>query len=136
MRSPAFTCSRPQVYATRFTPSVALRTKMTSRELAAFRTVTAIGSPEGRCSCLPRVQLFADEVVALRLELRGELAPAGAHDAPVDEDVNEVRGDVPQDALVVRDEQDAHIRCAKRLDAARDDLQRIDVEPRVGLVEH
>src|SRR5258706_14226378 len=108
--------------------------RATSSELVALRTVTAIGSPEQPCSCLPRVQFFADEVVALRLKLSGELAPAGAHDAPVDEDVHEVRRDVPQDALVVRGEKDAHIRCAKRLDGARDDLQRIDVWPRSGLV--
>ena len=36
----------------------------------------------------------------------------------------------------MRDEEDAHVGRAERLDAARDDLQRVDVEAGVGLVEH
>src|SRR5512143_4176598 len=77
--------------------------------------------------------LFADPVVALRLELVRELRAAGLHDASVDENMDEVRLDVVQDALIVRDEEDAQVRAGERVHALRHDAERVDVEPRVGL---
>src|SRR6266851_5669072 len=84
---------------------------------------------------LPRVQGFAHELVTLGLELGGELRAAGAHDAPVDEHVDEVWVHVAKDPLVVRDQEHPHLGRAHRLDALRHGLQRVDVEARVGLVE-
>jgi hypothetical protein len=50
--------------------------------------------------------------------------------------VHVVGSDVVEDPLVVRDHECAHVRADELLDSARDDTQRIDVETRVGLVEH
>ena len=66
----------------------------------------------------------------------GELGPAFLHDTPIDEYVDEVGLDVVEDPLVVRDHERAHRRADELLHAARDDLERVDVETRVGLVEH
>ena len=60
---------------------------------------------------------------------------AALDDTPVDEDVHEIGRDVVEDALVVRDHERAHVRADELVDAARDDAQRVDVEPGVGLVE-
>src|SRR5437588_785010 len=95
MRSPRFRLSRPQAYATRFTPSVALRTKITSRSLGA----------------LIRRATFA----------RASSNTAGVH--------------VAKDALVVRDQQDADLGRPQRLDPLGHHFQRVDIQPRVGLVE-
>ena len=73
------------------------------------------------------------ELLQLIRELSG---PSGLHDLPVDEDVNVVRLDVVQDPLVMRDHDRAHGRADELLDAARHDLERVDVEARVDLVEH
>src|SRR5690606_20201502 len=76
-------------------------------------------------------------VVALLLEALGELRATLLRDLAVDEDVDEVRLDVAQDARVVRDEQDARVGLAvDAVHALGDDAQRVDVEARVGLVEH
>ena len=65
-----------------------------------------------------------------------ELGAAFLDDTPVDEHVDEVGLDVVEDPLVVRDHERAHLRADELLHAARDDLERVDVEARVGLVEH
>ena len=44
--------------------------------------------------------------------------------------------DVLEDALVVRDDERAHLGADEAVDAVRDDPQGVDVEARVGLVEH
>ena len=77
-----------------------------------------------------------ESLVALGLELLGELGPAFAHDTPVDEDVHEVGLDVVEDALVVRDHERAHLGADEAAHAVCDDPERVDVEPGVGLVEH
>ncbi len=65
-----------------------------------------------------------------------ELRAALGDDATVHEDVHEVRSDVVEDALVVRDHERAGLRPDELVHAVRHDLERIDVEARVGLVEH
>ena len=65
-----------------------------------------------------------------------ELWPAFLNDTPVDEDVHEIGLHVVEDPLVVRDHERAGLGADELLDAGRDDLQRVDVEARVGLVEH
>ena len=71
---------------------------------------------------------FLDPVVALLFELERQLAPAGADDAPLEEDVDVVGHDVVEEALVVRDEDDRVLGRAQLVDALRDDAQRVDVE--------
>src|SRR3954447_24501073 len=80
--------------------------------------------------------LLADELVALVLELVGELGAALADYLAVDQDVHEVRLDVVQDPRVVRDDEEAALVAAHRVDALGDDPERVDVEAGVGLVEH
>ena len=87
-------------------------------------------------SASPRYACRNEGLVALRLELLRELCAARGHDPAVHEDVHVIRGDVVEDALVVRDHERAHLGADELVDAVRDDPQRVDVEPRVGLVEH
>ena len=68
-------------------------------------------------------------------ELKGEFAISGSHDAPVNQDVYEVRHDVVQQTLIVGDENEGALRIAEGIDAVGDDLEGIDVEARVGLVK-
>jgi len=50
--------------------------------------------------------------------------------------VHHVGHDVVEQALVVRDHDAGAIRRAQPIDAVGNDLQRVDVEPGIGLVEH
>ena len=50
-----------------------------------------------------------EALVAVLLELVGQLRAAGLDDAAADEHVHELRLDVAQDAGVVRDQQDAAV---------------------------
>ena len=67
-----------------------------------------------------------------------DLRAAGGDDAAVDEHVHDVGDEVLEQALVVRDREDAELRAgvADLGDAGRDLAQRVDVEAGVGLVEH
>ena len=49
--------------------------------------------------------------------------------------VHEVRHDVVEQPLVVRDDDERALGAAHRVDAVGDDAQRVDVEARVGFVE-
>ena len=55
-------------------------------------------------------------------------------DDSVDHDVNEVRLDVVEQPLVVRDDETARLR-SDAVDAFGNDAQCIDVKARVGLIE-
>ena len=83
----------------------------------------------------PQRRLLLEPGVALLLELERHLLAAGADDAPVDQHVDEVRNDVVQQPLVVRDDQHRALGAAQLVDALGHDPQRVDVEARVGLVE-
>ncbi len=50
--------------------------------------------------------------------------------------MHHIRYDVVQKPLVVRDQQHRIVRRAETVHAAGDDLKRVDVQPRIGLVEH
>ena len=76
-----------------------------------------------------------ERLVALRLELVRELWPALGDDPAAHEDVDVVRLDVAQDALIVRDQERAHVGADEGVHAGRDDPERVDVETGVGLVE-
>ena len=76
-------------------------------------------------------------VVAVGLELVGELLAALLDHPAVDEDVHEVGGDVAQDARVVGDQQQAGRTCGgDPVDPFADDAQRVDVQAGVGLVKY
>ena len=75
-------------------------------------------------------------LVALRFELVGELRTAFFNDTPVHEHVHEVGRDVVEYPLVVRDHERAHLGADESVHAVRHDLERVDVEARVGLVQH
>src|SRR4029078_12436442 len=70
--------------------------------------------------------------VSLRLQLVRQLRPAGLDDAAVDEHMDELRLDVVENALVVRDQQHAQIGTGQRVDPFRHDAQRVDVETDSG----
>src|SRR3954470_20243389 len=101
------------------------------------RVVIAVtGSGPGSGGCGRRRGRAGEAVVALVLQLLGELLAALLDDAAVDEDVHEVGLDVAQDAGVVRDEQNPDLAArADPVDALGDDAQGVDVETGVGLVE-
>ena len=83
----------------------------------------------------PRLDLLADPAVALLLEHADQLRAAFLDDPALEHDVDEVGLDHVQDALVVGDDQDAHVGPGELVDALGDGAQRVDVEARVGLVE-
>src|SRR3990172_2881688 len=70
-----------------------------------------------------------DPLVALRLQLKGELAAAGADDSAVQQDVDVVGRDVVEDALVVGDDDDRLAGGAKPVHTFGDDLQGGGVHP-------
>src|SRR5215208_711021 len=81
-----------------------------------------------------RAELLAHPVVALLFQIVSELLAARGHEPAVEHDVDVIRLDVPQDPLVVRDDDRGELGPAQLVDAPGDDLQGIDVEPGVGLV--
>src|SRR5215218_4502909 len=81
-------------------------------------------------------ELLADALVALLLELLGQLLPARLHDTPADHDVDEVRRDVVQDPLVMGDEEHAEVRPDQLFDPCGHGLQRVDIQARVRLVQY
>src|SRR5665647_1974312 len=77
-----------------------------------------------------------EPVVALVLQAVGELTPTLLDDLAIDEDVDEVGLDVAQYPGVVRDQQDTDVTAGRNaVDAFGDHLERVDVEPGVGLVQ-
>src|SRR5680860_1444334 len=74
-------------------------------------------------------------LVALDVELHGELLGTAGDDPTALHDVNPVGDDVVEQALVVGDDEGAEVRAAGSVHALRDDLEGVDVEAGVGLVE-
>src|SRR5262249_33582150 len=97
--------------------------------------VVAVGSISVSLGGGARLDLLADPAVALLLELLDQLRAALLDDASVEEDVDGVRLDQVEDALVVGDDQNAHPGARELVDALGDDAERVDVQSRVGLVE-
>src|SRR6185503_13569788 len=79
--------------------------------------------------------LAEDRAVALVLEAERQILAAALHDPALGEDMHEVGGDVVEQALVVRDQQDAELRVEHCVDTLGDDPQGIDVEAGVRLIE-
>src|SRR4051812_6049274 len=71
-----------------------------------------------------RLDLLADPAVAPRLERGDELGPTLLHDPALVEHVHVARLDHVEDALVVGDDQHAHVRALERVDAVGDHLER------------
>ncbi|MBG9885083.1 hypothetical protein ABE10_00475, partial [Bacillus toyonensis] len=86
---------------------------------------------------LDRRRGVEEPVVSFVLESVRQLRPALFGDLPRHDDVHVIRTDVAQDPGVVRDQQHAETGLGLRpVDPLGDDLERVDVEARVGLVEH
>src|ERR687897_1096887 len=96
--------------------------------------VLSSGIPSPPLALGAGAELLPHPVVAPVLELVGELPAARGHQPAVEHNVYPIRLNVPEDPLVVRDDDRAELRLAQLVDAPGDDLQRVDVEPRVGLV--
>src|SRR5262249_19793910 len=79
-------------------------------------------------------------VLVLRIaggfELERQRLVAGLHDTAPREHVYDVGHDVVEQALVVRDDHERSLGRAQPIDAVGHHLERIDVEPGIGLVEH
>src|SRR5512143_2874590 len=68
-----------------------------------------------------------DPHVTLRLQLVRQLRPARLDDPAVDENVDELRLDVVEDPLVVRDQQHAQVGSRERVHTLGDDAEGVDV---------
>src|SRR6266487_1296633 len=80
--------------------------------------------------------LFLVLGIAGRFEIERQLFVASLHDAAAREHMHDVRHDVVEQPLVVRDHDERTLGRAHGIDAAGVDLERVDVEARIGLVEH
>src|SRR5258708_30229400 len=80
-------------------------------------------------------QLADEPVVPLALDLNRQVGAAGLDDPALVHDVDEVGGDVVEDALVVSDQEHPEVWSAQPLHGVGDGTQGVDVEARVGLVE-
>ena len=78
---------------------------------------------------------LAQPVIAATLEFERKLAAAALDDPAARQHVHLVRHHVVEQPLVVRHEHDRALGRAQCVDAVGDHLERVDVEPGVGLVE-
>src|ERR1700674_4310316 len=74
--------------------------------------------------------------IALGFEFQRQLPAAGAHDAPLRQNVHDVRHDVVEEPLVMGDDDHRPAGCAQPVDALGDEFEGIDVEAGIGFVEH
>src|ERR1019366_6111743 len=89
------------------------------------------------CSLRRRLfELVGDPAIALGLELVDQMGAAFPDDPALVHDVHVTRLHEVQDALVVGDDQHAHLGPGHGVDAIGHDAQRVDVQPGVGLVEN
>ena len=79
--------------------------------------------------------LVGEIAVAVPLEFEGKLRPAAGHNATSGHHVHDIGSDVVEKALIVSDNEKASARVAQRIDAVGHDPQRVDIEPRIRLVE-
>src|SRR5439155_27012992 len=97
------------------------------------------------CACMfialaslgPISRGFADHTgITVGLEIERQRLVARLDDLAPVEHVHAIRHDTLEQALVVGDDDDRAVRRTQRVDAVRDDLQRVDIEAGIGLVEH
>ena len=79
-------------------------------------------------------ELLSNLLIAPLFELAGQFRSAGFHDTAVVEDVDEVRSDVVQQSLVMRDHQYTELGTDQAVDSIRNHAQSVDVQARVCLV--
>src|SRR3989442_6129342 len=79
--------------------------------------------------------LLEDPAVSVLLEVAREVRIPALNDLSVDEAVDDVRHDVVEQTLVVRDDEHRPLRAAHRVDTVRHEPQGVDVESGIGLVE-
>src|SRR5690349_6504218 len=78
-------------------------------------------------------QLALDPAIALLLQLQRQLFTTGPDDTPTRENMHEVRNDIVEQPLVVRDDDEGALRAAQGVDPVGDDFEGIDVQARIGL---
>ena len=69
-------------------------------------------------------------------EMKSQVRSARFNNSPIHHDVDELRFDVIQQALIMRDDQHAQIGSAQRIDAFCDNAQGIDIQTRIGLIQN
>src|SRR5262245_7322399 len=111
------------------------RTARNPRRFPTVRRAWPSSSPTCRYGC-PTCRRLTQPAIALLFKLQCQLLAAGLYDLAVDQDMDNVRDDVVEQSLIMRDDQEAPLRTAHFVHAAGDDFERVDVEARVGLVEH
>src|SRR5262245_64690923 len=77
-----------------------------------------------------------DPIVSLILQLDRQFLAAGFDYPASVEHVDEMRLDVIEKPLIVRDQDYGVVFVGQLVDAARDDPQRVDVQSGIGLVKH
>ena len=77
---------------------------------------------------------LANPIVAVFFEVERKVGSARFDDPPIEHDVDEVRFDVIQQALVMGDDKHAKVRTGEGVDPLRNNPQRVDVETRISLV--
>src|SRR5450759_3357481 len=84
------------------------------------------------CS-MPRLGFH--RAIALLFQFQRQFRAARTHDASIHQHVDKVRNDVVQQALVVSYHDDGALWVAHGIDALGHDLQRVNVQARIGLVQ-
>src|SRR5258705_10973906 len=74
--------------------------------------------------------------IARGLELERQRLGASLHDPALRQHMHHIGHDVVEQALIVRDHDEGPIGRAQPVDPLGHDLERIDIEPGIGLVEH
>jgi hypothetical protein len=79
-------------------------------------------------------QFFGDPIVSLGFKLKGEGFVAAFDDATVIHDVNIIRDNVIEEALVMRDHERTEFGAAHGINPLGDDFEGIDIETGIGLI--
>src|SRR5438067_776482 len=86
-------------------------------------------------ACAPSIRSL-QPVVTLLFQFEREFLTAFFYDSSAREHVHKIRNDVVEQTLIVGDDDRSLFRTVKFIDAFGDDPQRINVETRIGFIEH
>src|SRR5262245_21667926 len=136
-------CGSPSVWKRRKASSRSASTDAApgSAPLTAAKLVASAVSAAvliGRISAFIAISsyLFLVLRIAGRFEIERQLFVAGLHDAPAREHVHHIRHDVIEQPLIVSNHHERPLGRTQPVDAVGNGLERVDVEPGIGLVEH
>src|SRR5580692_855064 len=74
-------------------------------------------------------------VIAFFFEFDGQFLPTRAHDSPVEEDMDKIRNNVIQEALIMGDDDRGVVRTAQFVYAFGDDFEGVDVQTGIRFVQ-